>query len=254
MPTVKVAIIITTWNSEQDIGQCIDSIHKSFTDLDYTIVIVDNASSDHTIEIVEKINSHDQIIFIKNSDNLGLSKANNTGIKATEAEYYMILNPDTQLNPEAVSKMVGYMDLNPEVGAVGPEQWDEDHKIRPTLSHKSYKLLTQLYIEKLLGLFSSKHKLIFKGRYNVNLINGGCMLLRGKMMKEVGLFNENLFIYGEEYDYFPRVRKDGWKIIFMRDCLIYHFRERSITQSGKKWQYQIDSRKRLRHSRTNNNN
>ncbi len=241
-----LSIVIITWNNKEDIETCLSSVIDSCKLLkNFSITVVDNLSSDNTIEIIEK--KFPSVRILKQNENLGYAKGVNVGIKAEEADHYLILNPDTEINKKAIDIMLEIQQSQNDVGVVAVEQWDQNNKVRYTVSHANLPLFTLLTLEKIYKhlTFSKKHKVLFDHTYTVNMLNGGCFLVKKEAFDEVGLLCNELFMYGEEEEFFGRVRKAGWKIEFLREAIIYHFREKSIKKSGKKWRYYIDSRIRL---------
>jgi len=122
MTRPELSIIVVNWNTKKLLGDCLASIVKNRGEVSLEIIVVDNGSTDGSIELVEKLleSSSTKITLIKNANNLGFSKANNQGIKVAKGKYILLLNSDTRVKPGCLGRLVGYLDNNPEVAAVSP--------------------------------------------------------------------------------------------------------------------------------------
>src|SRR3989304_4541802 len=116
---MKLSIIIVSWNVHAELICCIESIKKNQPSVQFETIVVDNASTDGTVEAVK--GRFPEVIVIANSDNRGFAAANNQGMKMAEGQYVMLLNPDTIVHPASIDKLVDFMDDNPDVGACGPK-------------------------------------------------------------------------------------------------------------------------------------
>lgn len=241
-----ISIVIVTWNNEKEIEACLSSTISSVKHLpSYSITVIDNSSLDDTVKIIN--NKFPTVHLLKQDKNLGYARGVNIGIEAQQAENYLILNPDTKINKVAIDSMLASLLDNENVGVAATEQWDEDRMIRHTVSHANILLFPLLWIERFLTLISlsKRHKFLFRGAFTVPMLNGGCFIVKREVFDKVGLLCNELFIYGEEEEFFQRVRKGGWKMKLIRSSVIYHYRERSIKKTRKKWSYYLDSRIRL---------
>src|SRR3990172_10611818 len=140
MSQIDISIIIVTWNSENWIKRCLDSILATSGDLKMEIIVVDNFSKDKTQEILKPYGS--QIKLIQNSSNLGYAKGCNQGLKIAQGNYILLLNPDTEITENSLKKMRDFMEKNPEAGALGPQLLDFEGQIQPSCRRfPNYKLL-----------------------------------------------------------------------------------------------------------------
>jgi len=228
-----MSTIIVTWNSAPFIRNCLNSLIKESKKLTNEIIIVDNNSSDETTTIIEK--AYPQIHLIKNKKNKGFGTANNQGIRISHGDFILILNPDTIIHHQAIQQMVKFLKQNKKVGMVGPEQLDGKGKIIFNFSRWTIRGIIEYLIEKVFP--KSKLALSLKTPYKVDYLNGGCWLVKKEVFKNSGLYDEELFLYGEEPDMCRRIKRAGWEIFFLRNTAITHFREGSIKQIGlrKHW-------------------
>jgi len=132
---VELSIIIVTWNSEEEIAECLrpvcDQIGKNGNFV-FEIIIVDNHSSDNTYRVIEKFKSYykENITLIRNSDNIGFTKACNQGIELAQGQNILFLNPDTEIIDDTLYKLYNYQNSNEKIGAVAPQLLNEDMTIQ----------------------------------------------------------------------------------------------------------------------------
>lgn len=234
---IRLSIVIVNWNVKQLLRNCLDSIFRTLDSLDFEIIVVDNNSCDGSSEMVKE--QFPSIILIENKKNSGYGAANNQGIRISNGEYILILNPDTVIFPNSLQKLVTFLDQNPDVGAVGPKILNPDGSIQFECARNFPTLLTEFFV--LTTLYKKFPNSRFFGKYlmsywdhndqkEVDLLSGACMLVRRKVFDEVGLFDETFFMYTEETDLFYRIKKQGWKVYFLPSAQITHFWGKSTDQ------------------------
>jgi len=227
-----ITIIIVTFNSVKQIKKCIDSIVKN--EYKHTkIVVIDNNSSDNTLDIVKKLQKNSKIIsVIKNKQNVGFAKAVNQGIKNNiKSEYFLLLNPDTVLRNNSLITLINCSTKN-KAGITGGSTTDIQGK-----ENGSYYRFPNLGI----GIFdfTNFRKLTKNDRWHkyfyyqditnknidefpVDVVTGGYMLINNKTVKKVGYFDEDYFMYLEDVDYCLRTKKAGIKIFHTNQSKILH--------------------------------
>lgn len=237
MQKTDLTISIVTYNSKNVLKDCIDSIAATIKGISYELIVVDNCSEDGTAALVKEF--YPSINLIENRDNVGFGRAHNQAFKVSMGRYFLILNPDTIVFPEAVNKMVKFMDGNDRAGVVGCKIfWDNDKNFMfPDLRIHSLKTalfqftpfclffpnsaLSRWYWKSAYALWNAKKPIEVEG------ITGGLMLVRRKLFESVGMFDENFFLFFEEHDLLKRIRKAGWKIFYLPDAEIQHYYEES---------------------------
>jgi len=234
-----ISVIIVSWNVREYLDNCLASVVKACKGLNSEIIVVDNASQDKTTEMLK--DKFPRIKIIANKKNLGFGRANNQGSRIAKGKYLLFLNPDTIVDRKAIRTLASFLKSHPKAGLVGPEQLDEKGKAVFDFSHWSFKGILSYLIGKLWFLTTGKYKRFFSNPYQTKLLNAGCWLVKQEVFEEIGGFNEELFLYGEEPDFCGRLRKAGYQIWFLRNCHIIHFREKSIEQTNKKKQFFIKS-------------
>ncbi|HLD11749.1 MAG TPA: glycosyltransferase family 2 protein [Patescibacteria group bacterium] len=226
----SISAVIVTWNSEDYITDCLSSLEKELHPAMHEVYVIDNNSSDKTASIVKK--KFPFVRMIQNKDNKGFGAANNQGIRKASGDYILLLNPDTIVHPGSIFLMTSYLQSHARVGMVGPEQINGEGKILFNFSRYTLRGLTEYITES----FAPKSLLAKRLRrpYEVPYLNGGCWLARKAVFTDVGLFDEKLFLYGEEPDMCQRIRTSSWQIHFVRNAMITHFREGSMRKIGVK--------------------
>lgn len=233
----KVSIIIVNWNTKDYLEKCLTSIYETTKDTIFEIIVVDNASSDGSTEIIRSKFSH--VTLIENKENSGFGAANNQGIKISKGKYILILNPDTIILPECLDRLVNFLDQHSDVGAIGPKILNPDGTVQLTCARNFPTPLTEFFAYSILFRKFLCNKIF--GNYlmtywdhnderEVSALSGSCMMFGRKALDEVGLFDENFFMYGEDLDLCYRIKKGGWKIWFLPNAQIVHYGGQSSSQ------------------------
>lgn len=220
----KISIVIVTWNSENDIAECIDSIiDQAFEN--WNLLIVDNNSSDSTIDLVKENYAKDnRIKFEKLDKNLFLTGGNNYGIRKVieydNPEFIMILNPDTKLEKNLLKILLKKINSNHLIGAVGP-------KVKFYKNENEGKInSTGLIYDGFLQAYDRGFEEIDNRQYDsdefVFGVTGAGILYRRKMLEEIGLYYENIKLYLDEVELFIRARKNKWKVLYTGSATLYH--------------------------------
>ncbi|WP_334110986.1 glycosyltransferase family 2 protein, partial [Thermodesulfitimonas autotrophica] len=214
-------IIIVTYNSARDIVWCLDSIFQQKNRYRYRMTVVDNASTDGTAGIIRS--RYPEINLLLNEQNLGFAKANNLAIGQTHGKYVVLLNPDTEIKPEALNILLDFLEAHPEVGAVGPKLLSADGTVQ--LTGNTFPSLRNLLFETFFldrlfpksRLFGA-HKLSFWDRREpapVDWVMGACVAVRREAGNKVGWLDEDFFMYFEETDFCWRLRAAGYKVYYV---------------------------------------
>lgn len=237
-PTKRLSIIIVTWNSQDYIEKCITSVIESTRTIVSEIIIVDNNSTDKTCETIKK---YKNIILLSQKKNWGFGPANNIGIKHTKGDVLLLLNPDTIVNKHAIESMIQFLHSIPDAGIVGPEQHKDDGKIMFTSTKLIPKAITHYLIEKIINLGRKKERKLFLKPHKTWMVNGGCLLAKRNIFPTHDWFDKKLFVYGEEFDLFAKIKHTKWQVYFLPYCSIVHYRDKSVVQTNKKTLYVLKS-------------
>lgn len=225
---LDVSIIIVSWNTSQITCECIQSIYEQTSELAYEIVVVDNASSDHSVEMVKT--NFPEVILIENADNRGFAAANNQGMVVAQGRYVLLLNSDTIVLDKAIEKVVDFADTHPEAAVVGCRVLNPDKLLQPTCFRYPsilYMILSTTYLYKIFpkNKFFGREGMTWWDRSDtreVDVVTGCFMLVRHEALEQVGMMDEQFFMYGEETDWCYRFKQAGWKVMFMPDAEIIH--------------------------------
>ncbi|MBI5452922.1 glycosyltransferase family 2 protein [Candidatus Gottesmanbacteria bacterium] len=226
---IKLSIIIVNFNTYEFLKNCIESIYKNVGNLSFEIIVVDNASTEEL-----RIKNHElRIKLIKNKKNVGFAVANNQGIKQAKGEYILLLNPDTIVEKNTLGVVLDYMDKNPSAGVAtckvslpSGELDDACHRGFPTPWNAicQFSGLARLFSKS--QLFDGYH-MGFANMDKVHEIDscaGAFMLVRRKTGDKVGWLDEDYFWYGEDIDFCFRVKRLGWKVVFLPMVKIVHYK------------------------------
>ncbi|MHC4083588.1 MAG: glycosyltransferase family 2 protein [Planctomycetota bacterium] len=235
---VDVSIIIVSWNTRDILYGCLKSIIEQEKEIDYEVIVIDNSSKDGSAKMVKK--NFPSVILIENSKNHGFAAANNKGIAITKGRYVLLLNSDTIILNDAISKTVSFADNNPDAAVVGCKVLNEDGSLQPTcfmFPSVLNMLLSSTYMYKLFpkSRFFGREEIGWWDRdtvREVNVVTGCFMLVRREAIDTVGVMDERFFMYGEETDWCYRFKQAGWKMIFTPDAEIIHLGGRSTVQKS----------------------
>lgn len=225
-----LSIIIVNWNTKEALKDCLGSIRANVCGMSYEIIIADNNSSDASVEMIQQ--EYPEVTFIENTQNLGYGRANNQGIRKANANYVLILNPDTIVLPGSIEKMYGFLKENPEVGACGPSILDTHYQASPPVLYDPtiWELFGKdTFLRKILPKLCSPLYPQPKERKEVERLSGCCFLARKRALVAAGLFDERIFLFYEEADLFFRLRKKGWAIYYLPELSIVHLHGKSVS-------------------------
>jgi len=228
--TLELSIVLVCWNNKDYLGPCLESLYQSNLDSKFDVIAVDNGSTDGSQEMLRE--KYPQVKIIQNDHNVGLGKASNQGIEATTGEFILLLNNDTIVNKTALDAMVELMRKQPDAGAVGCKLLNGDGSFQ-----SGYGGFSTLWEEFLIAVQVGER--IWPGYplqgnspsvRTVGWMSSACLLVRRKTLDQVGLLDENYFIYGDETDLQYRMKKAGWKAYYIPDATIIHFGGRSMNR------------------------
>ena len=230
---LDLSISIVSYNTRDLLKQCLESIHNETRDITFETFVVDNASTDETVEIIRR--DFPSVKLIANRENRGFAAANKKAIKESKGRYVVLLNPDTVILDSCLDRLVNFMDSHFEAGVVGPQilnpdgtrQFSYDQGISLKSNFKARLLIIPRFVLGPLKRFKI-HFTTSKGTQSVpdikevGRVRGCCFLARRDAIDQVGLMDERFFLYCEEVDWAYRMRKAGWKIYFYPFAYIIH--------------------------------
>ncbi|MCW5821611.1 MAG: glycosyltransferase family 2 protein [Cyanobacteria bacterium TGS_CYA1] len=228
--TPLVSIVIVNWKTPDLLMACIESIKTNDTGYkDFEFLIVDNNSQDGSVELISK--NYPEIFLLANDENLGFSIACNQVIPRAKGKYVLLLNPDTLVEDNAISKLRAFLDERSECGAVGPKVLNPDGTLQLACRRSFPSLESAFYRVTYLSRIFPNNKTFSK--YNlthadpdkeleVDALSGSCMMVRKDIVDRIGLLDEDIFMFGEDIDWCWRVKEDGYKVIYFPQSVVYH--------------------------------
>ncbi len=238
---VDVAVLIVTYNSEEQIEACLSTLIEQRRAIDQEIIVVDNQSSDQTVEIIQK--KFPQVRLYTPGKNLGFAKAVNFAAKQSSAKYFLLLNPDTKVLDHAVDKVYTFAETNPSYGFYGGRTLKEDGVTLEPSSCWGQPTVWSLF------LFATGLSTLFRGNSffdpeaiggwkrdsirEVGVITGCFLLVQTSAWKTINGFDEDFWLYGEDADLAIRARRAGFRPVIYPEAVVVHEVGQSSTSHQK---------------------
>lgn len=229
---MKLSVIIVHYQVSDLLRNCIASIQKYFQDFEYEIIVVDNNSPDPGWKGL--IADFPQVQFIGLEKNLGFSKANNIGVKASKGEYVYILNPDTEIEGDYFGEILDFADHQKDIGAIGLRMHNADGEFLPE-SKRSVPALINSF-EKLFTKLRDDSKTYYRNDVDefdiaeVDVMTGANLLMKKSVYEEVGGFDERYFMYGEDIDLCYTIIRKGYRNFYYGKYSILHYKGESTVK------------------------
>lgn len=236
--TMKLSIVIVSYNVKHFLDQCLHSVQSAIKGIEAEVYVVDNLSVDGSCEMVRE--KHPWVNLIENKQNTGFAVANNQAIRVAQGEYILLLNPDTLVQEQTFSKCIEFMDSHPMAGALGVKMIDgkgnylpESKRGLPTPAVAFYKISGIIKLRPK----SERYAKYYMGHLpndqvsEIEILAGAFMFMRKKALDEVGLLDEDFFMYGEDIDLSYRIIKGGYKNYYLPEPSIIHYKGES-TKKG----------------------
>lgn len=227
---VKVSIVIVNYKTKELTWKCIQSVIDHTNDVSYEIIVVDNDSNDESVNMLQKLHKENKINLIISDTNLGFAGGNNLGIKIAKGKYVLLLNSDTEVSSDAISRMSDWMDKHDNVGIATCALHGADGVLQspggsfPSLAKVfSWMTIEDLpFVDKLIRPFHAK-SFLTDTPVQFDWVTGTFFLIRSEVLDEIGVLDEDFFMYTEEVDYCYRARKSGWEIFYVPLWHIIHY-------------------------------
>ena len=229
---MKLSVVIVNYNVRPYLEQCLKSVQSALEGIEGEVFVVDNHSDDDSVETVRS--HYPWVRLIENHENLGFAKANNQAIRQSQAEYVLLLNPDTVVAKETFRETLKFMDVHPKAGGAGVMMCYEDGTRAP----ESRRALPTPWVAalKMLG-FTKRYymsHLPWDQPCRIEVISGAFCLLRHEALKAVGLLDEDFFMYGEDIDLSYRLLKGGWENWYLPYSIV-HYKGKSTQKSDYRY-------------------
>ena len=241
---MELSVIIISYNVCDYLRGSVRSVITAAPGPDTEIIVVDNDSSDGSASMVES--EFPEVRLITSGSNEGFSAACNRGIAASSGEFILILNPDTLLFPDTLSKALLFMRSHPDAGASGARMTDGNGRFLPESKRGFPSPLTSLF--KFTGIWRLfPRSALFNAYYlgnmpeestcRADILTGAFMLIRREALEQAGLFDTGFFMYGEDIDLSWRIRLAGWHNYYLHDVRITHFKGKSASLNRERSVY-----------------
>lgn len=245
---LKLSVIIVNYNVKYYLDQCIRSVLRAFEEMNTPaeIIVVDNHSADGSVDYLEQRYPQKlfpMVRFVRSAHNLGFARANNIAIRQSRGEYVLLLNPDTIVGEDALKASVDFMDVHEDAGAVGVRMLGaqgrramESRRGLPTPMVSFFKMLgfcNRWPHHRLFGKYYMGY-LPWDEPSQIEVVSGAYCMLRRKALDEVGLLDEDFFMYGEDIDLSYRVLKGGYHNYYL-PVDILHYKGESTQKSSLRY-------------------
>ncbi len=230
------SIIIVNWNTADLLRNCLNSIPRTNPDGKYEIIVVDNASIDNSVAMVRQ--NFPDVILIQNQENLGFARATNVGIKASRGDVILLLNSDAELKSDNIfEKVERFLMEHHNVGILGVNLIFPDGV--PQASGGRFISNWELFKQQILFLDSPlfhliKSKLAAPAKqqiYEIDYVTGACFFVQKKVIDEIGMLDENFYIYGEDMEFCYRAKQRGWKSVVLPALQAIHLKSQSTKKN-----------------------
>ena len=238
---MDLSIVILNYNAKDYLLPCIKGIVEHTADLDYEIIVVDNASTDGSVSYIEQklLPRFKELKLVKSPENGGYAAGNNIGIKAASGRYVVIMNPDIAIWENSLKQMVDFMTAHPQVGMAGPRLLSPDGSLQyfcyrwPTPQVLLFRRLPSL------SRFGFARSAIndylmtdwdHRDTRPVDWVQGSCIIVSREAIARAGLMDERYFLYSEDTDWCRRFWQAGWEVWYLADIEIIHYHQRASAE------------------------
>ncbi|MBT4504713.1 MAG: glycosyltransferase family 2 protein [Gemmatimonadetes bacterium] len=218
----QLSICIVNWNTKNLLKDCLNSIYADPQIVIWEVVVVDNASTDDSVQMVRS--TFPQVHLVISDENLGFVGGNNLAIERARGDYLLLLNSDTRVEPGVLGSLVDFLASHPEAGAAGPRLVGADGGLQLSCGRPpglASEFVNKLLLHKLLPFFKF-------GRWDhaeireVGWITGACLLVRREVVEQLGPLDPAIFMFYEDLEFCMRIRRAGWKILYHPFSQILH--------------------------------
>jgi N-acetylglucosaminyl-diphospho-decaprenol L-rhamnosyltransferase len=238
---VDLSVLIVSWNTRELLVRCLHSVYEAAGNLEFEVLVVDNASTDDSAVVVRRC--FPQVNLIENTENVGFARANNQAIRQSTGRHVMLLNSDTEVYPGVLETLVRFIDVHPDAGGCGPRLHNADGSLQvschPMLAPER-EFWRLLFLDRLWPRATYvQQKWDPETPRTVEVIKGACLLLRRTALEQVGELDERYFMYSEEMDLCYRLAQAGWKLWWVPQAVVTHYGEASSKQVAEEMYIQL---------------
>lgn len=240
MPDFELSVTICSWNTQSDLRACLTSLRECKDEADFEVIVVDNASSDGSADMVEQ--EFPEFRLLRQSENLGFTGGHNLAIKERKGSNVALLNSDTIVHPGAIGALVQFMRENPGVGVVGPKLLNPDGSLQFSC-RRFPNPVAAAFRNTFLGRWFPNNKYVrtylmqdfdHTKPCEVDWVSGAAMFIRGELVEAIGGLDGSYFMYCEDTDYCKRAWQSGFRVMYFPDAVITHAIGRSTDKVANK--------------------
>lgn len=236
--SADVSVIVVNWNLKDHLRSCLESVRNFRGSVSVEIIVIDNGSTDGSIEMMEREFADAKLV--RNRSNLGFARASNEGMAAAAGRYLFLFNNDARLFEGALPRLVEFMDRHPDVGLCGPRVSNPDGtlQVRSKGFYPSIpRALGQFFVpgflrrQQPLGFYEARDLNVTR---DIDWLSGCALMARREAVEDVGLLDDEVFMYLEDVDWCYRMRQAGWKVVYVPQGEVLHYGGVSMKkQKGK---------------------
>ncbi|HSR69760.1 MAG TPA: glycosyltransferase family 2 protein [Acidobacteriota bacterium] len=252
----RLAVIIVNHNSTDYLRRCLDSLRRQGGEPSFQTVVVDNASRDQDFSQLRK--EHPRVRFLLNADNRGFSAACNQGVEVCQSRFCLFLNPDCEVEQDALRHLCDFLQSHPEAGIVGGRVLNPDGTLQLACRRSIPRPRVALF--RVLGLSRLFPKSRLFGAYNltyldekqparVEAVSGSFLAFRRRLYREAGPMDEDFFLYGEDLDFCYRAAQAGWQVHYIPQAVAIHHKQKSASRNPDLSLYHFYRSMRLFHDK-----
>ncbi|HEX2963133.1 MAG TPA: glycosyltransferase [Ignavibacteriales bacterium] len=236
---IDLSVIIVNFNVKEFLQNLLGSIQKSTGNISTEVIVIDNASDDGSVEILRE--KFPWVKLIASEKNLGFGRANNLGLEISQGKYILLINPDTIVQEDTFQKLISFFEKTPDAGLAGCKVLNSDGTLQlacrrgfpgPWTSFTKVTGLSKLFPKSRLFARYNMTYLDENETYEVDAISGAFMMLKREVYEKVGGFDCQFFMYGEDLDLCYRIQKAGYKVYYVHDTQIIHYKGESTKRSS----------------------
>ncbi len=236
----RIGIVIVNYNSTEYLKSCLRSIQSESTGPLPEVIVVDNSSRDFQSRQIEGL--YPDLRVITNDRNLGFAVGCNQGLRLLSAKYYLLLNPDCEIQDHAIDRTLDFIDSNPKAGIVGCRVTNPDGTLqlacRRRIPHPSIAFFRLTGLDRIFPAsrrFDSYNMsdLLEDHSHEVEAVSGSFLMMRDQVYRETGGLDERFFLYGEDLDLCLRTAKEGWKLFYFSNARVIHHKRRSSSTESR---------------------
>ncbi|MBM4028515.1 MAG: glycosyltransferase [Planctomycetes bacterium] len=238
---MMLSIVIVNYNTRELLRRCLESIYGGANGTPFEIWVVDNHSRDDSVAMVRSL--FPRVRVIENPANVGFSRANNLVVAQSRSDYVLLLNPDTLILADAIERTVKFMRTHPHVGIAGCKVLNRDGTLQ--LACRRSIPTPEVAFYRMTGLSRLFPRSRVMARYNmtyqnpdetqeVDAVSGAFLMIRRQVIEQIGLLDEQFFMYGEELDWCLRTKQAGWSVMYYPEAQIVHYKGQSTQYNSRR--------------------